>query len=231
MGRKRIKRRPTSAWTSTDFHSVSELGTLRVPPEQAEEWLKGVSRLLCETPLLQDLADLEPAFLQEMTRIDWNARPVEALVKDLHVLGSIEEGIDTLLASTPYRTWPFPVGRITYLGNFLMHAHAALEDNLKEDLGCPQFAHWPPLRRALLPAARPLWFLLARDDILRTATARRAHSLLFVLTPANPRGGAHTGSTHSEQRQTDWFGNSIWSGCGVGLERQEDACDNETDNE
>ena len=49
----------------------------------------------------------------------------------------------------------------------------------------------------------------------------------FVLPPANPRGGTHSGSTDSEQRQTDWLGNSIRRCRGVGLKRQEPRCQNE----
>lgn len=161
----------TSAWASLDFANLSELATLRVPEQDFHEWLDGAVSLLVHG--WRDILQLEADFRGDIARLDWPQRSIERLVKDLHIVGSLEQGIETFLPDS-YRAWPIDLRRALYLSIFLLHGHAAIHENPRDDFGLSEFADWPQEARVLFPLARPLWFLVAAPHILNAVRARRS---------------------------------------------------------
>jgi hypothetical protein len=189
---RRKQTRRTQPVTGIRFDEPSEWGTLRLAEEHAPLWLTGAADIL-EGPVWRELVALQGPFVQEIRQYPWPERPVDQLVRDLHVAGNIRDGIDHFLPPS-YRHWPLDLRRAIYLTNFLIHGLAAIEGNPTEDFGLPQFAHWPAQARAVLSAARPLWYMIATTPAIAATITKyhRSHhigvdgALLTLLHEAGP---------------------------------------------
>jgi hypothetical protein len=154
------------------FDEPSEWGRLRVPPAEASGWVKGAEELINATPLLwPTLIAAQRPLIQSLRELDWAHRSGGQLVEDFHILGNINEGVSTLLPS-PHNRRPLDQLRAFYLANFIMHGCAALAENPAEDFGWPNAGHLSPWSRAVLPALRPLSYMLAHPAIIMTIQAR-----------------------------------------------------------
>jgi hypothetical protein len=200
MGKRPKKQRriglPPPDWFATRFDRPSEWATLRVPEEQAIEWLVGATRLLNETPLWRELIAVQEPFLRQIRRRDWSAVSPWRLVHHLKVLGDILAGIESFLPE-PYRRWPLEVRQGLYLTIFLTHGAEAIEENPQEDFGLPEVASWPPEARTVIPAARPLWHLLAQPAIV---AAIRFHCIQHEGSDAGLLALLHEGQGEGERR-------------------------------
>jgi DNA-binding CsgD family transcriptional regulator len=129
------------------------------------EWLTGAAHVITDTPFWHALVTVQDPLLQQIRACDWSAVSPWHLVHHLKVLGDIRTGVETFLPD-PYRAWPAEVRQELFLALFLIHGAAAIEDNPLEDFGLPELAHLPVTARAVLPAVRPLWHMLAQPAVV-----------------------------------------------------------------
>jgi DNA-binding CsgD family transcriptional regulator len=189
MTKRSRRRKPT--WFNPELDRYTEWAQIRIAPEHAGEWLHGVATVL-QTPLWNGLVAFQGPLLDTLGTRDWAAVTPWELVAWLQVIGDIRVGIDTFLPA-PYAHWPLEHRRTLYLTTCLIKAAAMVEERPQEDFGVPELAAKPPLARAIVGAAKPLWFELARPVVVATVHYwQQRHvgvdaALLNLLTRAEQR--------------------------------------------
>jgi hypothetical protein len=195
---------------------------LRVLPAEVARWVEGAEKVQTETPLWSTLVAMQRPLIRRIREIDWAHRPARKLVEDFHIAGNIYEGMAHF--PSPSGPWSLAQRRDFYLTNFLIHGHAAIEDNSHEDFDglaprifspshvrfCPLFDRLPTCSRTRPSSRRsscdcistgtampPCW-----PSIKKAESSRNADGSLYWGWPISIMRRVRTAAHCSDRRQS-----------------------------
>ncbi len=175
--RKRYAHLTRPLYFDVRFEEPTEWAQLCVPKEIAHDWIVEVVVALLNHPAdplrecWHDAVLAEAPLHHILAELDWATVSVWDLVMWLQAAGDIKTGIDEFLPA-PFRAMPLPLRQSLYVAVFLIKALDRVEEDPEEDFGLPNLRQFPPQRRAVWPALRPMWYSLGLPHVLKEIDRR-----------------------------------------------------------